>query len=139
MQDERKEGIKVKIFLAAFLIFICIILVVYTYSFINLNNAYIKEESKTSNNCLNLNFDVLKITNSKNNIILTIRNNPLSTYEITQMNLKLENNTITKEIKIAPSKINEVLFENAPVDKDNIFIYPNNCEIFGKLVYLQKI
>jgi hypothetical protein len=138
MPEERNNGITVKIFLAIFLIFICAIFVVYTYNFLNVNKEYINKESKLSNDCLTIAFEILTINYSGNDLFITVKNNPSSSSSITRMSIMLQNETKSRDVQINPSKQQDISFENFISAQENILVYPNSCEAYAKAILIKK-
>jgi hypothetical protein len=142
-EEDERTGIKLKIFLAAFLVMICVILGVYSYNFIKLNREYVNEETSVSNNCINLNFEIISAKYEGDALSVLVKNQP-SSIHISKISIKAENITLSKETDMPALSDKTILFENFMTDKPNatmptiLMIFPNNCESYAKTVYLQN-
>jgi len=116
---------------------------VYTYNFINLNREYINKESAISNDCLNLNFEIISAKYSGSSLMVLVKNKPSGT-RISRINIKEENTTLSKETDIPSLGQKEIIFENFREDitdastPASALIFPNSCESYAKTVYLQN-
>ena len=131
-----KPGIKTRIFTAALLISLCLMLALYIYNILSVNKQYINDESKTSTECLYLNFEIISAEAEGNDIFVTVKNLPTSSSDITAISMINGRNTITKEVLISPFRQKEIAFENLDIKK-TMLLFPNNCEKFAKQIELQ--
>jgi len=135
MPQEEQSGTRLKIFLAAFLVIICAFFALYSYNFITMNKNYISQQSQVSNACINLNFDVISASYDAGSLLVTVKNQEISTSNIKKIFVNVGGRTLSKETSIPPSSQEQVAFDGLSEKYESISVYPNDCDAYAKIIY----
>ena len=133
----KKTGsIAIKILFFGFGLIVFFSAMFFMVNIINNNKEAINTETKSSTDCLYLDFKIEKVAYKNDQLSVTINNPSSNKYEINKINLKNNNNLINKEFNLKTSETKTVQFDNITIS-NNMFISANECLDYEKKLVIQ--
>ncbi|MBR9690380.1 hypothetical protein GOV08_01720 [Candidatus Woesearchaeota archaeon] len=132
---EKKTGIRMRIFMVSILIFLTVMLSLYLYNIIRVNEKFIRDETKTSTECLYLGFDAVFEKFIGSGAVISIKNFASNDDSFETVSVMYGDEKITKDVKILPAQQKSILFEDLATQK-TVAVFPNDCEKFAKTIRL---